>query len=122
MKLYAESELCSHILNKIDAAALILFADAHSCALLKEAAFHVYKSDPMAVRKSDSWKELKKSPQLLDELFEYVAVEKLCGDETRKGVVENLNIWELRCIHLARDEIRDSLPDECSDDGYFPLH
>ncbi|KAL3919737.1 MAG: hypothetical protein SGARI_007129 [Bacillariaceae sp.] len=106
MKLLAESEMVSHILRKDNAAAFILFADAHSCALLKEAAFDVYKNDPMSVRKSDSWNMLKESPKLLDELLEYTSCDRQSTDESGKEIIATLRVAELR------DRIEQITPDE----------
>ncbi|KAL3940507.1 MAG: hypothetical protein SGARI_000937 [Bacillariaceae sp.] len=55
---------------------LMLFADAHSCALLKEAAFDIYAKEPKLVRASQDWGQLKKAPDLFDELFEYTTIKR----------------------------------------------
>ena len=56
-------------MNVENAAELLLFADAHCCALLREAAFSLCIAHPTLVSVSEGWNQLKKSPELLSELF-----------------------------------------------------
>jgi speckle-type POZ protein len=69
LKLLAESEVVKAGIKVENAAELLLFADAHCCALLREAAFDYCVAHPSAVRASGGWTQLKKSPELLDEFF-----------------------------------------------------
>jgi len=70
LKLYAESVLVDRFLRPANAADLLLFADAHSCALLLEAAMDVFCSQPEAVKQTKAWSDLKQSPKLLLELVD----------------------------------------------------
>jgi hypothetical protein len=66
LKLYAESVLVDKFLVPSNAAALLLFADSYSCALLKEATMNTYIKEPKAVIESkDDWTKLKESNDLL---------------------------------------------------------
>jgi hypothetical protein len=70
LKLYAESVLVDKFLVPSNAAALLLFADSYSCALLKEATMNTYIKDTKAVIESeDDWTKLKESNDLLVELL-----------------------------------------------------
>jgi hypothetical protein len=69
LKLTAESEIVKAGINVENAAEFLLYADAHCCALLHEAAFNVCVANPTAVRASAGWTQLKESPELLAELF-----------------------------------------------------
>ena len=72
LKLYMESFIVGSFLNSSNAARLLLFADSHACALLKEACMTTYITDPMLVKRSeDDWNQLKESSDLLVELLEY---------------------------------------------------
>ena len=70
LKLYAESIIVDKFLVAYNAAALLVFADSYSCALLKEAAMNLYASNPKAVMKSEeAWSKVKESNRLLEELL-----------------------------------------------------
>jgi hypothetical protein len=71
LKLLAESHLVDKFLDAENAAELLLFADSHSCALLKESAMNKYVSDEKSVMASDAWSLVKESPQILHDLLEY---------------------------------------------------
>lgn len=61
LKLAAEAELVEAGVDANNAAELLLFADGHSCALLREAAFEYCAAHPLAVKESDGWNLLKQS-------------------------------------------------------------
>jgi hypothetical protein len=69
LKLLAESEIVKAGVNVKNAAELLLFADAHCCALLREAAFNVCVANAANLKCSAGWTQLKESPELLAELF-----------------------------------------------------
>jgi len=45
-----------------------MFADAHSCTLLREAALEFCLANPVAIRDSEGWDQLKESSTLLAEI------------------------------------------------------
>ena len=74
LKLYMESCLIQAVLRpSTNLARLLLFADSHSCALLKEACMRLYVTDPAAVQDSneEDWHRLTESNALLVELLNY---------------------------------------------------
>lgn len=73
LKLYMESCLIQAVLRPSNVARLLLFADSHSCALLKEACMRMYVTDPAAVQDSNTedWHRLTESNALLVELLNY---------------------------------------------------
>jgi BTB/POZ domain/MATH domain len=70
LKLVVESKLTESFLDVSTTATLLLFADGHSCALLKEAAMNIYIKDPEAVKKTNDWKLVVESTPLLLELLD----------------------------------------------------
>jgi hypothetical protein len=91
LKLYMESILIEKFLIPSTAASLLLLADSHSCALLKEAAMDVYASNPNDVMESskDDWIKLKESNDLLVELLVYT--NNAGGRKRYSSVVEDGN-------------------------------
>jgi speckle-type POZ protein len=73
LKLYMESILIEKFLVPSTVAGLLLLADSHSCALLKEATMNMYASNSKDVMESsqDDWTKLKESNDLLVELLVY---------------------------------------------------
>ena len=68
LKLIAEAEIVKAGIDAENAAELLMFADAHSCALLREAALEFCLAHPSDIRNSEGWKQLKESSELLAEL------------------------------------------------------
>ena len=77
LKLYAESLLVASSQNRNNMVELLLFADSHSCALLKEACMDAYSHNPTVVMKEDesAWTKLQESSKLLSELLFYSNIE-----------------------------------------------
>ena len=49
---------------------MLLLADSHSCALLKEASMNAFVTDPKTAMEShDDWNNIQESTKLLEELF-----------------------------------------------------
>jgi hypothetical protein len=73
LKLYMESILVEKFLVPSTVAGLLLLADSHSCALLKEATMNMYASNSKDVMESsqEDWMKLKESNDLLVELLVY---------------------------------------------------
>ena len=71
LKLYIESFIVENILLPSKAASLLLLADSHSCALLKEASMNLCLAESNTVMTSshDDWNKLKESNDLLVELL-----------------------------------------------------
>lgn len=70
VKLYVESVIVDKFLKPENAAAFFVFADSHSCALLKEAAMFVYASDPETVKSASEtcWSQISESSKLLEDM------------------------------------------------------
>jgi hypothetical protein len=64
----AENEIVKAGTDAKNAAELLMFADAHSCALLREAALEFCLANPVAIRDSEGWDQLNESSTLLAEL------------------------------------------------------
>eukprot|EP00535_Pseudo-nitzschia_heimii_P013484 CAMPEP_0197196672 /NCGR_PEP_ID=MMETSP1423-20130617/32477_1 /TAXON_ID=476441 /ORGANISM="Pseudo-nitzschia heimii, Strain UNC1101" /LENGTH=460 /DNA_ID=CAMNT_0042650483 /DNA_START=77 /DNA_END=1460 /DNA_ORIENTATION=+ len=70
LKLHVESVLVDEFLNAENAAALLILADSHSCALLKEAAIEVFLAHSDTVMKTPDWPKIAESSRLQGELIE----------------------------------------------------
>ena len=70
LKLYVEYVLVDKFLNAGNAAALLILADSHSCALLKEEATNLILTDKDTVQNTSGWSKIKESNRLLVELLE----------------------------------------------------
>mmetsp|Transcript_9086 Transcript_9086/g.22231 ORF Transcript_9086/g.22231 Transcript_9086/m.22231 type:complete len:424 (+) Transcript_9086:98-1369(+) len=70
LKLHVESVLVEEFLNAENAAALLILADSHSCALLKEAAIEVFLAHSDTVMKTPDWPKIAESSRLQGELIE----------------------------------------------------
>jgi len=91
MKLYVESVIVDKHLKPDNAAAMLIFADSHSCALLKEAAMNIFATDTdtETAKSAEAWLELKESLKLVTELFDSITrSKKYEGAEDRNGVDE----------------------------------
>ena len=100
LKLYAESVLVDKFLVPSNAAALLLFADSYSCALLKEATMNTYINDTKTVIESkDDWTKLKESNDLLVELLLY----STSGRKKYSSIVDDGNASIDRAIVDADD-------------------
>jgi hypothetical protein len=76
LKLWMESVVVDKHINADNAADLLLFADAHHCALLKETAMKICQNKADAVMRTEGWTRLKESSTLLAELFAAMATTK----------------------------------------------
>ena len=68
LKLYAESMLVENHLVVANAVDLLLLADAHTCALLKEAAIKLCAKNALQVSTLPSWATVMESPKLMADL------------------------------------------------------
>ena len=101
LKLYVESYITDKFLEASNAAKLMVFADSHLCALLKEAAMDLYKTTTTVVRASQSWSKVRESPRLTGELLDHLpflfltssdlAIEYSCDDVDRLDVASLRN-------------------------------
>jgi len=73
LKLHAESSLALNV-DASSLAEMLLFADSHCCALLKEICLDVFAADPKSVMASQGWKLIAQSTDLLLELLEFYAL------------------------------------------------
>ena len=78
LKLYMESMLVDKFISTSTAIELLLFADARSCALLKEACMNTYVADANTVTAAnpEAWTQLTESTALLVELLTYATSER----------------------------------------------
>lgn len=72
LKLYVESVLADQFVTPQNAASLLLFADSHSCALLKETTMDLYVSDPTSVIHTPGWAMVEESDKILSELLKHI--------------------------------------------------
>mmetsp|Transcript_9624 Transcript_9624/g.14134 ORF Transcript_9624/g.14134 Transcript_9624/m.14134 type:complete len:401 (-) Transcript_9624:331-1533(-) len=73
LKLYVESEISRLHVNADSAAEWVVFADSHSCALLKETAINTFAFDADKVMLTPAWETVKESKELLAELIDALA-------------------------------------------------
>jgi hypothetical protein len=69
LKVIAEAKIVKAGINAENAAELLVFVDAHSCALLREAALKLCLANPVTIWGSEGWDQLKELPMLLAEHF-----------------------------------------------------
>ena len=71
LKMTLEASIVSseEFLNVDSAAKLFLFADSKNCALLREHALQLVARNAAKVTKTDGWKELSESGELMSEAF-----------------------------------------------------
>jgi len=93
LKLYVESILVDKYLAGGNAAELLILADSHSCALLKEAATKTFVADPEAAKQADGWSNVKESNGLLTELLDAATSSK---KESKGDDVDQLSVSALR--------------------------
>eukprot|EP00536_Pseudo-nitzschia_multiseries_P015341 jgi/Psemu1/320837/estExt_fgenesh1_pm.C_8640001 len=72
LKLYVESVVVDRFVTAENAASLLLLADSHSCALLKETAMDLYVSDPTAMIRSPEWAMVEESEEILAQLLGHI--------------------------------------------------
>jgi len=91
LKLYVESVMVDKFLEVSNAANRLLFADAHSLALLKEAAINIVVTNLNSVRDTEGWSKVRESNRLLEELLDSYAPRSQGDDE-----IDRLDVAELR--------------------------
>ena len=103
LKLYMESVLVDKFVTATNAASMLLLADSHHFALLKEATMNVYVVDPMAVKRSntEAWNRLKESSDLHEELLAYTS--------TKLVATKNLMLTNARIVPEDIGTLREHL-------------
>ncbi len=97
LKLYVESIIVYNFLTPQTAAELLLFADSHSCALLKEEATTLFVTDAAAVKNSKAWPQIKESPKLVVELLDTtMPASKEYKDDDLTAAFDQMNIIAIR--------------------------
>eukprot|EP00536_Pseudo-nitzschia_multiseries_P004662 jgi/Psemu1/295646/fgenesh1_pm.79_\ len=100
LKLYIESVIVDKFLAPINAATLVILADSHSCALLKEAAMDCFVFDSETVMKSEGWSKIEESKRLLREVLNHVSLRYLPSGKTDSGYsekdVDRLDVTSIR--------------------------
>jgi hypothetical protein len=89
LKLHAEWYLAYEILNIDNASELLLLADSHACALLKEEAMKCCLMNIESAKKSSGWKLLQESPVLLEELLTFSCIQS-------RDKIDCMDVGELR--------------------------
>ena len=105
LKLHMESELTEMLLEPSTVGDLLLFADSYSCQLLKEASMDLYAQNIAAVKAADGWKQVKQSPDLLEEVLEYYGTIVNAGGKRKpknRRDFANMSIGMLRTKLVAR--------------------
>lgn len=110
LKLYMESVMVEKYLVPSNVAAIILLADSHVCALMKEAATNMYVKDSKPVVESkDDWSKLKEPKDLLVELLVY-ATSSSSGPRKYSSVLNDTSLRErLQKVGLDVDGSREYL-------------
>lgn len=88
LKLHVESVIVDKFLDETNAAELLMFAESHSCALLKEYAIDLCLSEPTKVRASEAWAMVEDSPTLLSDLLTQSSAQNQ-GDQERVADLRN---------------------------------
>eukprot|EP00542_Grammatophora_oceanica_P009515 CAMPEP_0194031694 /NCGR_PEP_ID=MMETSP0009_2-20130614/4802_1 /TAXON_ID=210454 /ORGANISM="Grammatophora oceanica, Strain CCMP 410" /LENGTH=387 /DNA_ID=CAMNT_0038671917 /DNA_START=83 /DNA_END=1249 /DNA_ORIENTATION=+ len=92
-KLRLEAAIVESVLNKKNAAKWLLFAESHSCALLKEASIDVITKASATCIESDGWELLKKSPVLVSEIME---AQHRKRPRSGDGDIDSMSVSKLR--------------------------
>jgi len=98
LKMHVESQIVKSLVVNVDnAAEWLVFADSHSCPLLKEAAINTFRSNPTKVMESCGWATLEESAALLSELMRATFRKRPrgCDDENDPN---NMDVSTLRSI------------------------
>ena len=93
LKLAVETALVKRcVVDMENAVDWILFADAKTCPLLKEHATNYFSVMAKDIIKSETWKKLKESPDLMEEMIFVMSntPENDCFDQTSKMSVDEL--------------------------------
>ena len=117
LKLFVESILVDKFLNAGNAAELLILADSHSCALLKEAATHWFLAHSDSVIKSEGWSWICESNVLLTELLDarmrYNKFEEAASIGCLNSWIDRLDVTNLRTrlqsANLELDGSRETL-------------
>jgi len=97
LKLYVESLLTDKFLAPENAAEMLLFADSHCCALLKEAALELFVTDADTVRGSKFWSQVTESNKLLKEVLKRTMDANKSVDET------DVSAWDVVALREELD-------------------
>jgi len=89
LKLYVESIITENYLSITNAATMLVLSDAHTCALLKEAALELFASDTDVVMDSDDWPKVQESKHLLKEIIKSTKTSSLHNKHTNTRTNEN---------------------------------
>uniref|UniRef100_A0A7S1Z1H3 BTB domain-containing protein n=1 Tax=Trieres chinensis TaxID=1514140 RepID=A0A7S1Z1H3_TRICV len=95
LKRLSEFHLAQNSLDVDSAVELLLLADGHSCALLKEAAIRVVVANPKKMKSCSGWDELKASPSLMVEIAEVALFRESPTEGGGSDDVECMNIETL---------------------------
>merc|ERR1712224_547887 len=98
LKLYAESVLVDKFLRGESAARLLILADSHSCALLKEAATNLIVAEADLVEKTEDWRRVDESAELMRELYRASRAGARAGERAggTTGGVDGMDVTRLR--------------------------
>ncbi|VEU43245.1 unnamed protein product [Pseudo-nitzschia multistriata] len=106
LKLFCESTLVDKFLGPATAATLLLLAEGHSCALLKEAFMDLYTSNPKEVSNGKDWHLVEESSKFIKELLTYAMIDR--HERSEEDSVTSLRKW-LEDENLDVDGTRETL-------------
>ncbi|OEU14908.1 hypothetical protein FRACYDRAFT_241465 [Fragilariopsis cylindrus CCMP1102] len=113
LKLYMESILIENFLVPSTVAGLLLLADSHSCALLKEATMNMYACNSKDVMESsqDDWTKLKESNDLLVELLVYATSsrKKYFSVDDGNGTIEDVDNFDVTSLRERLQEVGENV-------------
>jgi len=97
LKLFVESVLVDKFLKAENAASLLLLADSHNCALLKEAVVELFLAEAETIKRTEGWSGIRQSNRLLEELLDSVLLSnKPGGDPEYQNDIDHLDVGALR--------------------------
>lgn len=113
LKLHIEYFIADNFLKAENAAEFFIFADAYSCAFLKEAASNLFVTDMEIAKGAEAWSQVKESDRLMEELLVSLSrAAKSVQDKDSKDVdqmsVNNI-LQELETADLELDGTREIL-------------
>ena len=104
LKFLAESELIRSGMTTINVAEMLLFANAYSCALMKESARAKIAGCPSEVVASHAWPKVKESNPLLAEIVEAFVAKKPARNRTN-----DIETMDVSTIRRKLEEIGDDI-------------
>ena len=102
LKLHLESEISAMLVASFNAAAWLCSAEKYTCPLLKEWCFEACALDIIKVRSTPAWNDVKKSPDLLEELSVFLAHRANRGERDYKR--DDRETWSVSHLRGCLEE------------------